>query len=61
MIPNDHVEIWYIVQAAQVAAMYAARNGSKTHLVDDTARGLIRGQGYGQYFTHRLGHGIIIQ
>ena len=28
------------------------------HAIDDLARGIIRDAGYGDYFTHRLGHGI---
>jgi Xaa-Pro aminopeptidase len=29
--------------------------------VDDAARGVIRGRGYGEYFTHRTGHSIGVE
>lgn len=42
---------------AQTAAIVAARNGTITADVDRDARVTISAGGYGQYFTHRLGHG----
>jgi Xaa-Pro dipeptidase len=50
-----------IVRKAQDAALDAARAGRLSGTVDDAARAVITGAGYGpdyKYFTHRLGHGI---
>jgi len=57
-IPSENLEIWYLVQAAQTIANLAARAGAKTGDVDKVARVVLEAAGYGQYFTHRLGHGI---
>ncbi|KAJ3510588.1 hypothetical protein NLJ89_g4588 [Agrocybe chaxingu] len=51
-------EIWEHVHAAQRVALSVARNGTRTRLVDEEVRKTLKSQGYGQYFTHRLGHGI---
>ena len=50
-----------IVRKAQDSALDAARAGRLSGTVDDAARAVITGAGYGpdyKYFTHRLGHGI---
>lgn len=50
-----------IARKAQDAALDAARAGRLSGTVDDAARAVITGAGYGpdyKYFTHRLGHGI---
>jgi Xaa-Pro dipeptidase len=50
-----------IVRKAQDAALDAARAGRLSGAVDDAARDVITGAGYGpgyKFFTHRLGHGI---
>ncbi|TDL27293.1 Creatinase/aminopeptidase [Rickenella mellea] len=57
-ISSDHLKIWYTVHTAQKAASIAARSGAITREVDAAARHLIDKMGYGDYFTHRLGHGI---
>ena len=49
------------VRKAQDAALEAARAGRACGSVDDAARAVITGAGYGpgyKYFLHRLGHGI---
>jgi len=49
------------VRRAQDAALEAARAGRVCSSVDDAARQVITGAGYGkgyELFTHRLGHGI---
>jgi Xaa-Pro dipeptidase len=33
----------------------------RAHVVDDAARGVINGAGYGEYFMHRTGHGMGIE
>jgi Xaa-Pro dipeptidase len=50
-----------IVRKAQDAALDAARAGRLSGSVDDAARAVITGAGYGpdyRFFTHRLGHGM---
>jgi Xaa-Pro dipeptidase len=60
--PTDKVaRAFEIVRKAQDAALDAARAGRLSGAVDDAARAVITGAGYGpdyKYFTHRLGHGI---
>ncbi|KAJ2916846.1 hypothetical protein MD484_g3551, partial [Candolleomyces efflorescens] len=60
-IPEDHLQIWSTVQAAQVAALKAARAGALTRDPDEAARAWFRRFGLDRYFTHRLGHGIGLQ
>jgi Xaa-Pro dipeptidase len=53
--------VFEIVRKAQDAALDAARAKKLSGSVDDGARTVINGAGYGpgyKYFTHRLGHGI---
>ncbi|BGP38723.1 hypothetical protein JCM10449v2_002658 [Rhodotorula kratochvilovae] len=62
--PSPRAErIWTTVRAAQQAALDAllTPNGSRVvHAaeVDRAARAVIEQEGWGEYFTHRLGHGI---
>ncbi|KDQ60659.1 hypothetical protein JAAARDRAFT_31632 [Jaapia argillacea MUCL 33604] len=57
-IPSAHLSLWKLVQDAQTSAHVTATSGTLTRTVDEVAREVILAQGYGQYFTHRLGHGI---
>jgi Xaa-Pro dipeptidase len=53
--------VFEIVRKAQDASLDAARAKKLSGSVDDAARTVIIGAGYGpgyKYFTHRLGHGI---
>ncbi|HVO57370.1 MAG TPA: Xaa-Pro peptidase family protein [Dongiaceae bacterium] len=59
--PEKVQRTYEIVRKAQDAALDAARKGRLSGSVDEAARGIITGAGYGpdyKYFTHRLGHGI---
>src|SRR6202023_179500 len=60
--PSEKVQRAYeLVRKAQDAALDAARAGRLSGTVDDSARAVITGGGYGpdyKFFTHRLGHGI---
>jgi Xaa-Pro dipeptidase len=60
--PSEKVSrAFEIVRKAQDAALDAARAGRLSGTVDDAARAVITGAGYGpdyKFFTHRLGHGI---
>lgn len=55
---NKQREIYEVVRKAQEAAVHASRPGVRLGDIDETARRIIRDAGYGDYFTHRLGHGL---
>jgi Xaa-Pro dipeptidase len=55
---DEYRKIWSIVLDAQTAGIEAARPGVPCFEVDAAARRVIDKAGYGQYFTHRLGHGL---
>jgi Xaa-Pro aminopeptidase len=50
--------VYELVRAAQAQATAAVRPGVSAERIDATARAVITAAGYGEYFTHRLGHGI---
>lgn len=56
--PDEYLGYWFAVQAAQAAAFITAKEGTVTSMVDEVARKVLAEHGLGQYFTHRLGHGI---
>lgn len=49
------------VRRAQAAAIEAARPGVECRLLDEIARRIIAEASFGEYFTHRLGHGMGIE
>jgi Xaa-Pro aminopeptidase len=51
-------EIWNVVLAGQQAAIDAVRPGMTGKEVDAVARQSIAAAGYGEEFTHGLGHGV---
>lgn len=51
-------EIYEIDREAQQAAIDAAKPGITAGELDAVARDIITKAGYGEYFIHRLGHGI---
>ncbi|MBR3840015.1 MAG: aminopeptidase P family protein [Erysipelotrichales bacterium] len=51
-------EIYRIVLKANLAAESMIRPGVKFSDIDKAARSVIEAAGYGEYFTHRTGHGI---
>lgn len=57
-VENEWEKIHGIVQDANAAGRAAARPGVPCASVDQAARQVIEKAGYGQYFTHRTGHGI---
>lgn len=57
MDPNLH-RIHQIVQEAHDLAIQSARPGMTAEELDAIARNHIASHGYGEYFVHRLGHGI---
>ena len=57
-IPLRYQALWRVVHAAQQRALATAQNGTVTAFVDRAARKVIQQSGYGEFFTHRLGHGM---
>ncbi len=51
-------KIYELVKQANAAGRAAARPGATGQDVDRAARQVIADAGYGQYFTHRTGHGL---
>ncbi|KAF1295793.1 dipeptidase [Enterococcus sp. JM4C] len=57
--PTEFQEkIYSIVLEAQLKAQAAVKPGVKASELDKIARDVIESYGYGEYFNHRLGHGI---
>ena len=57
-INDKQKEIYDTVLKAQIAAIEASKPGTTAAEVDMTARKIISDAGYGDYFPHRLGHGL---
>lgn len=55
---EEYRKVWSVVLEAQSAAIERAAPGVPCSEVDAAARRVIEKSGYGQYFTHRLGHGL---
>jgi len=51
-------KVYDIVEKAQSAGIGALKAGAIPEEVDAAARRVIEEAGYGQFFTHRLGHGL---
>jgi Xaa-Pro aminopeptidase len=54
----EFVRVFELVREAQARATSAVRPGVPAEQIDATARTVIAGAGYGDFFTHRVGHGI---
>jgi Xaa-Pro dipeptidase len=57
-VEAEYRKIHRIVLEANAAGRQAGRAGAPCAAVDQAARDVIRRAGYGEYFTHRTGHGI---
>ena len=57
-VDEEYSKIHKIVQEANAAGRAAGGPGVPCANVDKAARDVIEKAGYGQYFTHRTGHGI---
>jgi Xaa-Pro dipeptidase len=57
-IKTEYRKVYDIVARANAAGRAAARPGIPAGDVDRAARRIIEDTGYGQYFTHRTGHGL---
>ncbi|QUW22709.1 aminopeptidase P family protein [Sporosarcina sp. Marseille-Q4063] len=51
-------EIYETVKKAEQAAVDLVRPGVKAKEIDKAARNIIDDAGFGEYFTHRIGHGL---
>jgi len=57
--PDDElVRVYSAVREAQAAAVAAARPGIKGAELDAVARDIMAARGYGERFSHSLGHGV---
>jgi len=57
-VSDEQRTVYETVLAAQVAAVNAVKDGLSCEELDLTARNIIQQAGYGEYFPHRLGHGL---
>lgn len=57
-VDDEYQKIHKIVQDSNAAGRAAAKPGARCADVDIAARDVIEKAGYGEYFTHRTGHGI---
>jgi len=57
-VDAEYRKIHEIVQQANAAGRAAGKPGVACAEVDKAARSVIEAAGYGEYFTHRTGHGI---
>ena len=55
---NEEREVHDIVRRAQQAGFEAVRPGVECQEIDRASRAVITEAGYGDYFIHRVGHGI---
>jgi Xaa-Pro aminopeptidase len=60
-ILREKVRVWDIVFEAQTASLHRLHENSTAAAVDIAAREIIEEAGYGETFTHRVGHGIGIK
>jgi Xaa-Pro aminopeptidase len=56
--PGEVCDVYAVLHAAQEAGVQAATVGTACEEVDAAARNVIADAGYGEYFVHRVGHGI---
>lgn len=56
--PEEYTKIWNIVDKARRTGIATEAPGVAAQKVDAAARAIITSAGYGEYFTHRLGHGV---
>ncbi|MFG2820091.1 M24 family metallopeptidase [Kitasatospora sp. NPDC048365] len=57
-VPDEVRRVHDVVRQAQQTAFEAVRPGIACQEVDRVARAVITEAGYGEYFIHRVGHGI---
>ncbi len=57
-ISEEFKRTYEVVKLANQAGREAAKPGAPCSAVDEAAREVIEDSGYGEYFTHRTGHGL---
>lgn len=57
-VPDEMRNIYEVVREAQITAMEAVKPGVRFCDIDRIGRDIIARHGYGEYFTHRIGHNI---
>lgn len=57
-VTDEQRKVYEIVKNANIAGEAAMKPGATFASADKAARDLITKEGYGEYFTHRLGHSI---
>lgn len=57
-VTKKQKEVYDVVAKAQEGAINAVRPNVRAEQVDDAARKTIEDAGYGDFFTHRTGHGL---
>ncbi|WP_010678413.1 M24 family metallopeptidase [Bacillus timonensis] len=57
-ISEKQREVYETVLNAQLAAVDACKPGIRVGDIDRKARSIISDAGFGEYFTHRIGHGL---
>lgn len=57
-VSQELLDIWHLVHDAQTAAIELVKVNETCSVVDATSRKVISSAGYGEFFTHRLGHGL---
>ncbi len=60
-VSENQREVYETVLHAQKEAVNICRPGTTIGDLDKTARSIITEAGYGEYFTHRIGHGLGIE
>lgn len=55
---EEQKKVYNIVLEAELAALHAVKPGVTAAELDGISRSVIEKAGYGEYFTHRLGHGL---
>lgn len=57
-VSKELMDIWWTVHRAQGAAIELMSANETCSVVDAASRDVIEKAGYGEFFTHRLGHGL---
>ncbi|APA09409.1 hypothetical protein SS1G_12208 [Sclerotinia sclerotiorum 1980 UF-70] len=57
-VSKELMDMWHLVHDAQSAAIERMNINETCSAVDEAARKVITEKGYGEFFTHRLGHGL---
>lgn len=60
-VKDEHRHIYQTVKEAQQKALDMCKPGQPLSLLDKTARSHIENSGLGEYFPHRIGHGLGIE